>query len=745
MSQIDRQKVEDIFNAALELPADRCAGFLHEACGDDAELREEIESLLASHKEDFLEENVSEKVLELICGSLPTGKIIKDRYKIIEMIAAGGMGEVYLAEDAKMKRKVALKVLPEKFSQDKRRLKNFEREARAVSQLNHQNILTIHNFIDEDGASFIITEFIEGETLRKKLQSKHLDVPTTLRITLDIASALEAAHKKGIVHRDIKPENIIINDDGHVKILDFGIAKLTEPESPDIEPDLPISSHTETASGFGTANYMSPEQVRRQDIDARSDIWSLGVCLYEMLTGNKAFSGKKRIDIYAAILKDEPDMPGPNIPTGLKDIVKKALHKNRDNRYQTIGEFRSDLEDLKLQPDKELPDSNNGMNTFKEWRKNSGQKIWQTFLYCIFFCFISSLGSTLYNSNLFNTVASQDEKIQAEERIKRGNEKRQEDPVTVEVQEMRRTKAARKVQAVASLFHLILIGIAFLYFYKNPGPEGFGPIENDIENGRLKQNITSSTGYKKIDDWKQARKIATRALINYREAFRWLLWAWVLLYFSLFLRYLLDTNASTDTNVITLVFTLFNNLNTLCIWLCFRILNEPISENNTPNSKGIIITEGSQGQIGWLLRPLVLMICWFAAEFGVYSFIRDAEFFHTLSKLVSGTLGGLVMALFIGRFQSKFLKSSKGLIAVLYLYTVIQILFIFFGDESARAEIWAAIVIFTALVLKTLLILYIFWLFQSGRLLFYLVRVRRASTQVDIEWQDFREVLQQER
>lgn len=711
MNQIDPQKVEEIFYAALELPADRRAHFLREECGDNTELREEVESLLDSYKEEFLEENVSEKALELICGTLSAGKIIKDRYRIIGMIAAGGMGEVYLAQDTKMKRKVALKVLPQRFNRDKKRLKNFEKEARAVSQLNHQNILTIYNFIDEDGASLIITEFIEGETLRKKLQSGQLDLSTTLRITLDIASALEAAHKKGIVHRDIKPENIIIANDGHLKILDFGIAKLTELESPDIEADLPVSSHTETASGFGTADYMSPEQISGEAVDGRTDIWSLGVCLYEMLAGKRPFSGKNRIQTFAAILKDEPAPLGLNTSPRLTAIVNKALQKNSGNRYQTVDEFRLDVENLRLQPDKESVNSDSKINTFEEWRRNSGQKIWQTFLYCIFFCFVASVGFALYYPSLLNKVE--------EERV---------------------TTAFRSVQAVASFFHLILIGITFLYFYKNPGPKEFRPIKNDIENGRLRPNITSSTGYKKIDDWRQARKIARRALINYREAFTWLLGAWVLLYSSLFLRNLLDEN------LITPILTQFNNLNSLCIWLCFRILNEPISENNTRNSKGIIITEGSQGQIGRLLRPIVIMICWLVLEVTLaLSFEGRKVVIYTISKLVSGTLGGLTMALFIGRFQSKFLKSSNRLIAVLYLYTVIQILFIFYGEELSRSEVYAAIVVFVALVLKALLILYMFWLFQSGRLLFYLVRVRRASTQADSEWLDFREVLQQER
>ena len=333
MKPTDHPKVIEIFNDALELPADERAQFLDRECGADAELRDEVESLLSSHDDTFLEDNVSESVLDLIHGRLLPGEVVCNRYEIIEMIGRGGMGEVYLAKDPSTKRLVALKTLPESFSHDKRRMKNFRNEAQTVSQINHQNILTVYDFNEEAG--FIVTEYIEGDTLRSKLHAGTLDVTTAIGITRQMALALDAAHACGVVHSDIKPENVIIRKDGLVKVLDFGIAKLVEGGPPEDELD---------PTDFGTANYMSPEQVRAEDVDARTDIWSLGVCLYEMLTGAPPFKGKKRIDTFASILKDEPEPLGQHVPDGLKAIIKKALQKNRGKRYQTMSEFKADLE-----------------------------------------------------------------------------------------------------------------------------------------------------------------------------------------------------------------------------------------------------------------------------------------------------------------------------------------------------------------------------------------------------------------
>jgi Serine/threonine protein kinase len=714
MKHIDYQKVEGIFNDALELPAEQRARFLSEKCGADAGLYEEVESLLAAHDETFLEEDVSLSVLELIRGSLLPGDVINSRYEVIELLGRGGMGEVYLAKDPTMARKVAVKVLTGNFIQDKKRIENFVNEARAASQINHPNILIIHDFIDEGDASFIITEYVEGETLRKKLQSPPLDLSTTLRIAREAALALEAAHKKGVVHRDIKPENIIINNDGHVKILDFGIAKLTERESSENEIGSLMVSQPEMESGFGTAKYMSPEQVHalygEQNVDARSDIWSLGVCLYEMLTGTEPFKGESRIDIFASILKDEPAAPGQSVPASLKAVVKKALQKKGDERYQTMRDFRVELENMALQTiSSSSSNSTSRMDTFEEWRGTFGKIISRFLLYGALLSLVISIAFAIYYyKSLTGSLLDW------------------------------RPMAAHSAQAVGSLFHLLLIGIAFYYFYKNRRLKEFRPISSDIENDRLKPNITDSTGYEKISDWEQARKIARAALKEYRDIFVGLLFAW----FSLYLCALWMLHYEWD--FLTALFTQTNNLNTLCIWLCFRILNEPITtENKSQDDKGIVIKESLKGQIGLLITLFVLMAFWFILEHSFAANFTDrAELVHKISKLISGSFGGVAMALFVGRFQSKFLKSPDWLIITLYLYTVIQTLFIFFGDKSVEGEGWTALIIHAALFLKCLLILYMFWLFQSGRLLFYLVRVRRASTQVDSEWQNFREVLQ---
>src|SRR6201999_563740 len=274
---------------------------------------------------------------------------------------------------------------------------------------------------------------------------------------------------------------------------------------------------------------------------------------------------------------------------------------------------------------------------------------------------------------------------------------------------------------------------AFGYFYKRPGLKEFRPIESDIENDRLKRNITYSTGYEKPSDWEQARKIAKTALKDYRETFVGLLFAWFFLYACALLR-VMGAEKLLTAEFLKALFTQANNLNTLFIWLCFRILNEPITiENKTRTDKDILITESPRQQTGLLIAAFLIMIFWFIFDYSLAKSLapEQAEIAYKISKLLSGVLGGVAMALFVGRFQSKFLKSPNWLIITLYLYTVIQALFIFYGDSTESGEWWTAVIIHAALFLKCLLILYMFWLFQSGRLLFYLVRVRRASTQID--------------
>src|SRR5215217_7093502 len=274
-------------------------------------------------------------------------------YRILEKLGAGGMGEVYLAEDMKLGRKIAIKILSEEFTTNKDRLHRFEQEASAASNLNHPNILTIHEVGTDDGRHYIATEFIDGVTLRRKIAAAKLETPEILDLAVQVASALEEAHAAGIVHRDIKPDNIMVRRNGYVKVLDFGLAKLTETvdRSPsDGEAATRVLVQTDAGVVMGTSHYMSPEQARGKPVDGRSDIWSLGVVIYEMVAGRTPFEGETSTDVIVAITHKEP-LPlarfAPHVPSELDWIVMKALRKDRDERYQTIKELITDLRRLK--------------------------------------------------------------------------------------------------------------------------------------------------------------------------------------------------------------------------------------------------------------------------------------------------------------------------------------------------------------------------------------------------------------
>lgn len=274
-------------------------------------------------------------------------------YRILEKLGAGGMGEVYLAEDMKLGRKVAIKILSEEYTTNKDRLQRFEQEASAASNLNHPNILTIHEVGTDDGRHYIATEYIDGLTLRRKALASHLEVSEILDIAVQVASALEEAHAAGIVHRDIKPDNVMVRRNGYVKVLDFGLAKLTETvdRSPaDAEASTRVFVQTDAGVVMGTSHYMSPEQARGKPVDARSDIWSLGVVVYELVAGRTPFEGETSTDVIVGITQKEPPplaRYAPNVPAELDWIVMKALRKDREERYQTIKEFLTDLRRLK--------------------------------------------------------------------------------------------------------------------------------------------------------------------------------------------------------------------------------------------------------------------------------------------------------------------------------------------------------------------------------------------------------------
>jgi len=284
--------------------------------------------------------------------TLPIGTKL-GRYEIRSKIGEGGMGEVYLAEDTRLGRKVAVKVLAEALTQNRDRLSRFDQEAHAASALNHPNIVTIYEMGDEDGRHFIATEFIDGVTLKKHLRSGPMGFAEVLNIAIQIAGALEEAHAAGIIHRDIKPENIMVRRNGHVKMLDFGLAKLTEDLStaePDTEAVTRARVRTDAGVVLGTSQYMSPEQARGHPVDARTDIWSFGVVLYEMIAGRPPFTGDTKTDVIVAIAKKEPQPIvrfAPDVPPEFEWIVMKALRKDATERYQTIRGVESDLKKLK--------------------------------------------------------------------------------------------------------------------------------------------------------------------------------------------------------------------------------------------------------------------------------------------------------------------------------------------------------------------------------------------------------------
>ena len=267
-------------------------------------------------------------------------------YEILSPLGAGGMGEVYRARDAKLGRDVAVKVLPERLAADADSLSRFEREARAVAALSHPNILSIFDFGRDEGLAFAVMELLDGETLRERLSAGALPTRKALEYAAQIARGLAAAHEKGIVHRDLKPENIFITGDGRVKILDFGLAKVAALES-DQTKSPTVAAATEPGTVMGTAGYMSPEQVRGKPADQRSDIFSFGSILFEMLTGERAFRGDSAAETMAAIAqKDPPEVSGVEaaLAPGLDRIVRHCLEKSPSERFQSARDLAFDLE-----------------------------------------------------------------------------------------------------------------------------------------------------------------------------------------------------------------------------------------------------------------------------------------------------------------------------------------------------------------------------------------------------------------
>lgn len=358
------EQVDQIFQAALQRePAERAA-FLDEVCGGDTELRSKVEALLSADEEarSFIERPAFELAAKMMAhedSTIVVGQTIGP-YQIVSRLASGGMGDVYLAHDSRLDRKVALKMLPESFTRDEQRLRRFEQEARAASALNHPNIITVFEIGKAESIYFIATEYIAGQTLRERMAGGRMKLGQALEIAIQVAGALASAHQAGIVHRDIKPENIMVREDGYVKVLDFGLAKPTSrtaiASSADSEAATRVLVNTSPGMIMGTVSYMSPEQARGLPVDARTDIWSLGAVLYEMIAGRVPFAGETPSDVIAQILQKEPPaltLLSETATERLDEIVAKALVKDSEERYQTVKDLALDLKRLKQKLDVE--------------------------------------------------------------------------------------------------------------------------------------------------------------------------------------------------------------------------------------------------------------------------------------------------------------------------------------------------------------------------------------------------------
>lgn len=359
------QKIEELFNAAFEFPTEKRSAFLDSVCKDD-EMRSEVETLLknAEKEDSFLDKpNLS---LGLAALSEEKKHLLIDkkigRYQIIRLLGEGGMGEVYLAEDLQLNRQVALKLLPAYLVEEDESITRFQKEALAASSISHPNIAHIYEAGIEGNHRFIAMEFVAGTTLRELVKQKKLDIITALDIIWQTANALTSAHQAGIIHRDIKPENIMVRSDGYVKVLDFGIAKLSEKSASEqkinsskgksSQPESQNLQATRPGMVMGTMGYISPEQLNNKNVDLRTDIWSLGVVLYETLSGNKPFKGKTTREIGKSILHDNPPLfsvstINSNNKAALQKILAKTLNKNAENRYQSVNELANDLKQLK--------------------------------------------------------------------------------------------------------------------------------------------------------------------------------------------------------------------------------------------------------------------------------------------------------------------------------------------------------------------------------------------------------------
>lgn len=345
------KQIEETYHRVAEMAADDRHDYYERECTNDENLWVEVESLLSyeDNPDGFIDTPPDDIAAEMFSDWEESPPLIGQtvgRYKINKLLGVGGMGEVYLAADNVLNRKVALKLLPPRLYEHTDRLKRFKHEALASSALNHPNIVTIHEFGSENSSNYIVTEFVDGDTLRQKMSNGPVSPAKTLDVAIQVASALAAAHEAGIIHRDIKPENIMVRHDGLVKVLDFGLAKLTGQSDSGTDKEAQTILKTEPGMVMGTAGYMSPEQARGIHVDTRTDIWSLGVIMYEMAAGRRPFEGPTQTDILVAILNKDVAMIEIYVDDSLDEmgrIIEKTLAKNVEERFQSAEELAADL------------------------------------------------------------------------------------------------------------------------------------------------------------------------------------------------------------------------------------------------------------------------------------------------------------------------------------------------------------------------------------------------------------------
>lgn len=360
------KKIELIFNEAAFLPAEKQADFVKEKTNGDLEVREIVLRLLANDKREgvFLDEPVFTLGSRLMIAGENEDLIKKGNfahYHLLKTIGRGGMGLVFLAQDTRLNRKVALKLLPVSLDREAQTIARFRQEARAASRVTHPNVAHIYEFGECKGRYYLAMEYVPGRTLRELLKEKAIDRRRAMEITLQIAAALDAAHGVGVIHRDIKPENIIVLNDGTVKVLDFGLAKIAPVRNAET-----LETSLETVPGLimGTTAYMSPEQIRGKNTDRTTDLWSLGVILYEMLAGERPFQGETPGDVQAAILKDEPPFSSLLLPDEITKLLRMLLNKDFAERCQSAQELIQDLEKIKRLPISfEVTDANQSLST----------------------------------------------------------------------------------------------------------------------------------------------------------------------------------------------------------------------------------------------------------------------------------------------------------------------------------------------------------------------------------------------